>query len=237
MCNISVLLSYYYGDVFFKEQIFSIINQLHAGDEIIIRDDGSFSITSIEKTIMLHDAGTELLSQGKIKIISGKNIGVNNSFEVLLNVASNPICVFCDQDDVWLSGRLQSARENADSLLHCVNFEVEGSKCLDRNIIFSATSIFFRNKIPGCCMSGNREKLRLMIKTVPSGSMYDHALLFLGLLFGGKITFDPEPRVIYRRHRNTVTQYDSLAPNGWLQAMKRRLYLLKYAVLWKLESE
>lgn len=224
--GISILISYYNGSKHFECQLKSILLQLKKNDEIIIRDDGSDVLENIDDLISNMPDAFTFLSNQQIRVIKGKNIGVNKSFELLLTEARRPFSVFCDQDDIWKPGRLQSCRENMASDLHCVNFEVNGFLQLKSDYKLSAFKIFFRNKFPGCCMSGRTTYLKGAFSRIPNSLMYDHALLYITLKKRQLVTFDPISRVIYRRHSDTVTKYQSLIPNGLFTAIRLRIKLL-----------
>ncbi len=105
--RVLVLMSSYNGEKYIEPQVRSVIGQ-SISDRITlrIRDDGSEDATC--KIIK------KLISEfpGKIELYSGKNIGCNASFfELLDHAAGYDYYSFCDQDDVWLLGKLEAALE------------------------------------------------------------------------------------------------------------------------------
>ena len=103
--NILVLMSSYNGEKYIKDQIQSIMKQSICGQvSLRIRDDGSTDRTC---------AIVEQFSReypGKIELIRGENRGYNASFFELLNCAEGyDYYAFCDQDDFWLSCKLEVA--------------------------------------------------------------------------------------------------------------------------------
>lgn len=225
--GVSILLSYYNGGEYFESQFKSILQQLGNRDEVLIRDDGSDGSNRVEQVISKLPNIQQYFLSGQVRILNGVNVGVNKSFEILLNEAKHDVSVFCDQDDVWKPGRLNSCREHRNSDLHCVNFEIEGISQVKADYRVSQSGVFRRNKFPGCCMSGQTDYLRGVMRQIPPKLIYDHALLYISLIRGQKITLDYTPRVIYRRHPNTVTKYQSLLPNGLLSALRLRCDLLR----------
>ena len=229
--GISVLLSFYNGKKFFSEQLQSIVKQLSINDELIIRDDGSDAEEFLRKTCTEFDLSRSMDAKKNIRIYSGKNIGVNESFHELLKRAKNDVCVFCDQDDIWTDTRLQSVRDNYFSDLHFVNYSINNAQQLDFNFSPNICRVFIRNNVPGCCMSGKKLYLIEAFEDIKNNVIYDHGLLFKSLVKKKNITFDAEIGVLYRRHENTVTKIGSFIPNGILEALRLRYALLKF--LWK----
>ena len=226
--GISVLLSFYHGKKFFSEQLQSIVKQLSLNDELIIRDDGSGAEEFLKKSCTGSDLSRSMYIKKNIRIYSGKNIGVNKSFHELLKRATNDVCVFCDQDDVWTNTRLQSVRDNYYSDLHFVNYSINNVRQLDVNFSPNIFRVLLRNYIPGCCMSGKKLFLIEAFEDIKNNVIYDHGLLFKSLIKKKNITFDPGVRVLYRRHENTVTKIGSFIPNGILEALRLRYSLLKF---------
>ena len=225
--GISIIISYYFGEKYFAEQLASVVYQMNSHDELLIRDDGSASISIIEKECRKNVIASRFLNQGKIKLITSENLGVNKSFLCLLKLAQKEVSVFCDQDDVWIDGRLESVRRHYDSSLHIVNFEVHSVLQLSNSFIPKVFPIFLRNKVPGCCMSGKTNQFIDILSSIQSTIIYDHALLLKMLFKKKKITFDPIARVKYNRHGENLTKFKSLAPNGILKALKLRFDLWK----------
>lgn len=230
MCRLSIILSYYSGEKYFERQLNSIVSQLKLGDEILVRDDGTPSNSISAKSVLQSlDYMEDLLDSGVIRLIEGENLGVNQSLYYLCKHAVNDVIVFCDQDDVWLDGRLASVRLNSKSDLHIVNFEcVSGvNKALGLSKRPSLLSIFLKNSIPGCAMSGRKELLLEYMSIVPKHQLYDHYIIFRALLTFKNITYDPCVRFRYFRHDETVTKYGDILADGFTMAIKRRALLFK----------
>tara|TARA_A100001015_G_scaffold257919_1_gene300810 strand:- start:1562 stop:2272 length:711 start_codon:yes stop_codon:yes gene_type:complete len=231
--GISILMSFYNGKAFFEEQFLSIISQMNESDELIIRDDGSNSKKFILDVCKKFPPSKLMYDANLIKVISSSNIGVNKSFLELLKYCKNDVCVFCDQDDVWTNRRLKSVRDNYSSDLHCVNFSINDSIQLKNNYVPNVLSIFFRNRIPGCCMSGRVDYILESIHQINDNLIYDHGLIFKALIEKKVLTIDYEVGVKYRRHSNTLTKFGSFLPNGIFEAIRLR-YSLFYLLLGKL---
>lgn len=224
--GVSVLLSFYKGQKYFKEQFESIIIQIDEFDELIIRDDGSNSLKYLKSIIASNTLSHDLFEKGQITILEGSNLGVNKSFLHLLTCARNPVSIFCDQDDMWVSDRLDSARKNSSSDLHCVNYSVDAKPQFPPQRLRQSYFSLIRNFVPGCCMSGKTSYLSEILSLLPDNLIYDHSLLYVSLSSGRCVTFDNEILVRYRRHSDTFTKYGSFAPNGIRSAIALRCKLI-----------
>jgi glycosyltransferase involved in cell wall biosynthesis len=85
MTNIFLLLSTYNGEKFLEEQLSSLKKQ-SIPFQLLVRDDGS------------SDRTLEILNQWKkeipLKILAGQNVGVIESFNVLLNSLRRKLIIF-----------------------------------------------------------------------------------------------------------------------------------------------
>lgn len=96
---ISVCMATYNGEKFLEKQINSILPQLSVNDELLILDDCSV------------DGTWDIIcsyNDPRVKPCRNKsNIGVNKSFEKLINYAQGEFIFLSDQDDVWVQNRVQ----------------------------------------------------------------------------------------------------------------------------------
>lgn len=96
--NISVCLASYNGSLFIEKQIQSVLNQLNQDDELIMVDD-----CSKDNTLQIVTS----INDSRIKIYpSNSNKGCIKAFEQAISLANNEIIFMCDQDDIWLEGRI-----------------------------------------------------------------------------------------------------------------------------------
>lgn len=104
--KLAVLLSTYNGEQYINQQLQSILNQtIKRHVTIIVRDDGSTdkTIDIIKKIQKDHN---------NIILLTGKNIGLVQSFFLLLNYGIKKkydYLAFSDQDDYWLPDKLARA--------------------------------------------------------------------------------------------------------------------------------
>lgn len=89
----------YNGSKYIEEQIHSILPQLAQDDELIIVDD-----CSSDDTMDIVRA----LGEPRIRLTRNeRNIGYVRTFERAIRISSGEYIFLCDQDDVWLEGRLE----------------------------------------------------------------------------------------------------------------------------------
>jgi glycosyltransferase involved in cell wall biosynthesis len=102
--RIDVLLSTYQGVRFLGEQLESIFAQPRPGLRLLVRDDGS----SDETFSLLTEYAT---ARPEVTLLEDReHLGICASYSRLLQRAVRDAAdyvLFCDQDDVWLPGRLE----------------------------------------------------------------------------------------------------------------------------------
>lgn len=207
--KIQVLLSTYNGEKFLAQQLDSLLKQDYPHFDICIRDDGS-SDRSLE---ILSDYQTRYAN---ISVVFADNIGVVNSYYQLIKHAHADFYALCDQDDIWLPGKLSSAaskmRNSTDpsaslycSALQFVDADLQSIgrtstpryQCLENAVM--------ENIATGCTVIFG-DSLRVLFLQAKPENMHMHDWwLYLLASTSGHIIFDPEPHVLYRRHENTVT--------------------------------
>nr|WP_285129462.1 glycosyltransferase [Propionibacterium freudenreichii] len=95
---VSVCMASFNGAEFIAEQITSVLDQLAAGDELIIIDDASTDNT-VDIITHIEDPRIRLLARDT-------NWGYVRTFEQALGLARGEYLFLCDQDDVWIPGRV-----------------------------------------------------------------------------------------------------------------------------------
>jgi cellulose synthase/poly-beta-1,6-N-acetylglucosamine synthase-like glycosyltransferase len=97
--RVSVCLAAHDGAEFLGEQVRSILDQLGPSDELVVVDDASSDGTV-----------SVLESFGDLRIAlhrNESNVGYVRTFERALGLARGAYVLLCDQDDVWMPGRLE----------------------------------------------------------------------------------------------------------------------------------
>lgn len=102
MPTVDILLATYNGEKYIAEQIESIQNQTFTDWRLLVSDDGSTDNTlDIVRTFQKNDARIELVPEHEPTGSSTSN------FLYLLKQSTAPYAMFCDQDDVWLSEKIE----------------------------------------------------------------------------------------------------------------------------------
>lgn len=211
MLKVIVLMSTYNGERYIKEQIESVLSQ--RGDfelDILVRDDGSIDST---KNILEHYA-----DEGKLNWYIGKNLGSAKSFIHLIESCGDyDYYAFADQDDVWLSDKLQRGIEKLQNqqmpALYCsnaklVNAELEslGRNVYKRTPKTDFETVVWAGGLLGCTMIFNHvlaAEIRKAQKELQI-IMHDYYVAVLCTALNGKILYDEVPSMLYRQHQNNV---------------------------------
>lgn len=229
MKKIAVLLSSYNGDEYIETQLSSVLRQEGVDVTVYIRDDGSKDKTRdiLRKFVEVDD---------RVKAIFGENVGFRDSFLELLNYADGfEYYAFCDQDDYWEVGKLSRAIEILEKeqvhnipAIYYSNLEI-----CDRNLnhvkmtklekrVASLESMALRRSVAGCTMVFNRRMREIALRCRPGSAAlcrgHDSFLLTLCDAVGGKLLFDKEAYIKYRRHGSNTS-----GGTGLLQRVSKEL--------------
>jgi glycosyltransferase involved in cell wall biosynthesis len=99
MIRASVCMATYRGAPFVRQQILSILEQLHNDDELVIVDDAS-----PDDTVAI----VEAIEDPRIRLhTESVNRGYVRTFENAIRRARGTYIMLADQDDVWTPGRLE----------------------------------------------------------------------------------------------------------------------------------
>ncbi len=90
----------YNGARFLREQIDSILEQLHPGDELVIVDDAS----SDDSVAIAESIASPLITIHR----NERNLGYVRSFERAMGLARGDVLLLADQDDIWTEGRVDA---------------------------------------------------------------------------------------------------------------------------------
>lgn len=220
--KITILLSTYNGGKYLAEQLNSIIVQCYQRWELFIRDDGSTDDTvSIIQQYCKKDSRLKLIEDDL------GNIGPKKSFSKLM---CDALCAdacyfaFCDQDDVWVSNKLEVMldvllkQEEKEGLIKPV-LVYSDLKCVDQNLKMlvpsfvrkkglleknSLKDLLFQNAVTGCATLFNRQLLEIA-SPVPEAMTYHDWWLALVCSWAGEVIYYDQPLLLYRRHDGNVT--------------------------------
>lgn len=233
---ITVLLAVYNGEKYLKEQIESILNQSVKDVKIVIRDDGST------------DNSGEIIESycreypDRISCIKGEATGsAQKNFAELLKNCDSDYIMFCDQDDVWLSDKIEKtynamveAEQNDETpvLVHTDLKVVDDKLCEISPSFFdfqkliqkdiTLPKLLVQNYVTGCTIMINRA-LKEKCGDIPDECiMHDWWLALVAVLFG-KLVCVNEATMLYRQH--AANQVGAKAAYG-LSFIKRKLATL-----------
>lgn len=215
--QVQILLSTFNGAQFLREQLDSIINQTFQDWQLLVRDDGSTD----ETLKIVEEYGRSNTS--KIKVITGGSGGdASNSFMSMLSFTKAPYVMFCDQDDVWIPSKVETAvsaikqleKKNSVALyftdMKVVNEELhelypsffeqqklkpEWSKISEYTLVQSIAA--------GCTMIFTQDLIQRLHPIKAPLFQHDHWLLMHASYYGA-VDYSKEKTVLYRQHQSNV---------------------------------
>lgn len=109
VADLSVALCTRNGTRFVEEQVRSILTQSIVPREIVVGDDASTddTIAVIEATVASVRAEKPMVTTELRVLRHSSPLGVTRNFEVTITACTSSIVALCDQDDVWLPGRIE----------------------------------------------------------------------------------------------------------------------------------
>ena len=214
---IDILMATYNGERFVGEQIESIQAQTYDNWRLLVSDDCSTDGTlSIVRRYADQDDRIRIVSEG---VSHG---GAKENFFALMAKSSAPYVMFCDQDDVWLSEKVEKCLEAMKTLeyrsaadtplmvfcdmkvvdadLNVINNSFERSNVLGYDSL-SFNRLLVQNTAAGCCILVNRETIKdsLLVSNYNSIEMHDWWLVLVASALG-RVRFVDEPLSLYRQH-------------------------------------
>ena len=227
---IAVLMSTYNGSQYVGEQLDSLIQQSFKDWMLYVRDDGSS-----DETVSIVRQYQER-HPGKIKMIEDGlgNLGSGFSFMHLLDVVEADYYMFCDQDDVWLSTKIEKTYNRMQEvetlagelppptcvftdacvvdehlkLLHESLWKSNYRNPEDAKDVYKAIS--GRQPCLGCTMLMNKavKKVTLPVNNfVSKRGGHDEWVAFI-LAVKGCMEYVDEPLILYRQHGGNLSDYE-----------------------------
>ena len=223
--SIAVMLSSYNGELYIEEQINSILDQTGVDVFLYVRDDGSS-----DKTIQILQKYKAL---GNVSIGIGRHVGVGNSFmEILCSIPdAYDYYAFSDQDDIWESDKLSTAvrylSDESGCALYASNLELVDAENnsvgmkydTDMKDDWSLLSVILNGRCYGCTQVFNKELFLLVRSRQPSDKFLKTRLhdtwISVSAAAAGKIIFDMDSHIRYRRHGNNYTKLNAGRSDIW----------------------
>lgn len=228
---VEILLSTYNGGAYLEELLISLARQDYPNLKVTIRDDGS-----TDNTLEIISAFNDRLT---LRVIQGANLGPCGSFFELVRNADPDadFYAFCDQDDVWLPGKISRAvallaNETAGQpLMYCgrqlITDKALNVRCRSDMLTRPAQlgNALVENIATGCTVVINRHARNLLLDRLPAPEnivMHDW-WLYLVVSALGKVVFDSEALILYRQHgSNSIGFHNGLA--RWRARLQRLLF-------------
>lgn len=230
---ISVCLATYNGDAYVDAQLRSVLEQLSPEDEVVIADDGS-----TDRTVSVIEA----LGDPRIRVVATEGgLGVVKNFERAIVASRGDVIFLCDQDDVWLPGKVG----RCVAALHSHLLVVTDCKVVDSQLNEIAPSFFrlrnsgsgmlhnlWKNSYLGCCMAFRRELLEYALPFPHGIPMHD---MWLGMIAEtkGRVAFLAGPLLLYRRHASNASDTAGKSSASIARMLADRIALVAL-VAWRL---
>lgn len=232
MIKTSVCMATFNGGHFIHTQIESILKQLNENDEIIISDD-----SSTDDTIKI----IENFKDCRIKLF--KNQKFKNpiyNFENAISNASGDIIFLSDQDDIWLTGKVNimtAALRTSDLVVSdCFIGDEDLNIIRDSHFEWRDSRNGFiknllKNSYLGCCLAFKKEILKKVLPFPKGIPMHD---IWIGLICEVfyKPVFIKDKLIIYRRHNLNATQLtdDFKSKASFIKKLSFRTSVLKHII-------
>lgn len=222
---VSVVMAAYNGEKYIREQLLSVLKQLSENDEVIISDDHPYTGT--------YEAVKEYIeSDGRIRYIKGPGKGVIKNFENAISAAEGDYIFLCDQDDVWLDGKVRAVsaelRNGAVVVMHDAIVTDENLNPVKQSffeVMGSGTGIIkniIKNTYIGCCMAFSKSLKPFILPFPDDLPMHDQWIGLAGEK-AGRVALIKEPLIYYRRHSGAVTG----GRTSFSQKLKWRISIIK----------
>ena len=225
--RVRVLLSTHNGAGFLSEQVESVLSQRDVQVELCIRDDGS---TDATLTLLREFCAAD----SRVSYTAGKCLGPAQSYLKMLSETPDDIeyVALCDQDDVWIDGKLARAAAWLSPLqgpaMYCSAVEVVDHSlrpvgihrtCRRRPALENA---LVQNIATGSTIVVNRPALRLF-RTVPAWTVMHDWWIYAVIAAAGTVLYDPSTWVLYRQHGTSSIGLASSQGQQWMRRLHRQL--------------
>lgn len=204
---ISVCIATYNGEKYIKEQLLSILPQLGKKDEVIISDDHS-----TDNTLDI----VKGLNDNRIKIvINNREKGYTSNFENALSYAIGDYIFLSDQDDIWMSNKVDYCIAELKEydlvvsdaiLINSKGEKIDDSFFYKRNVYYTWLGNIFKFGFLGCCMAF---KMNVLKKALPFPKKHLYCThdnwIFLVAQSFYKVKISHEKLIRYRRHTDNTS--------------------------------
>ena len=205
---VSIVLCTYNGSRFLAGQLDSLLAQTWPHFEIVAVDDGSTDDTvSVLERYAAQDARIRV-------VINPANLGFARNFERSVSLSRGAYIAPCDQDDVWLPGKIEAllAAIEGHSMAYCDSTLVDEhavplghalSQVVPMHDLDDPLPLAFGNCVSGHAMLFRRSLLKVALP-MPTGFFHDWWLATVAAATQG-VRFCDRSLVLYRQHGGNVT--------------------------------
>lgn len=239
--ELSIALCTYNGERFLSEQLNSLNMQSRLPDELVVCDDGSSDRTlDILKRFSEHAHFPVYIHQNRARLGPSKN------FEQAVSFCKGDVIALCDQDDVWLPGKLKyslqylscSTEAHAvfsdglvvDPVLNSLGYTLWDRMGFNQNeqqkvLNGDALEVLLKHfTVTGSALTIKRRLLEYALP-IPEGWMHDAWIAIIAAAMGG-LGLIPDELLLYRQHGNNTI---GVARHGLASRWKETLQLNRAA--------
>lgn len=237
--TVDILMATYNGEKYLLDMLDSIEKQTYESWTLIVRDDNSSDNT----VKILEKFQSKYPDKVKLYVNSPATGCARDNFLKLFNDAKSDYIMCCDQDDYWLSNKIEVTLQKMKSiekkdakipaLVHTDLYVVDQGLNMVNNSFFKFTilpkklnglqDLLIQNTITGCTMMINAALKKLLCKEFNKDNiiMHDWIAGMLAISFG-KIGFVDQATIKYRQHGgNVVGAKDSKSISYIIQQVKK----------------
>lgn len=213
--NVLILMATYNGEKYIEKQLESLVNQTYKNWDLIISDD-----CSKDRTLDIIKRYSAQYKNIKYFVHNPEN-GALGNFCFLIQKAKQTnydYIMFCDQDDYWLSNKvedslkfLRSLKKENTPLLVYTDRELVDEKLIILNYDTKSVNrhnfeiLLHQNPLYGCTMIFNKKLLQELTESIPVEFInHDHYVAMIAYL-KGEINFFNKKTILYRQHENNVS--------------------------------
>lgn len=225
---ISVCMPSYNGEVYIKDQLASILDQLSDEDEVIISDDNS-SDSTVEVIRSINDKRIKLY-------INEANLHYIKNVENALKHSSGDVIFLSDQDDIWAPNKVQTTlaalQENDLVISDCyvtdsnLNILHESYYQLRKSKKNKFLALALGSPYLGCCLAFRRN---VLLKSLPFPDYISSHDTWLGNVgaFLFKAKFIDDKLIYYRRHGGNASILAGTSKNPYWKRFVKRALIVK----------
>jgi glycosyltransferase involved in cell wall biosynthesis len=222
-----VLSTYAANQDWLEQQLASLWAQEGVSLSLVVRDDGSPDDTA--------DRAERLLEGRPARLMRGQNTGPGASFLLGLRAVdpSADYVAFCDQDDVWVPGKLRRAVDTLRGLpspaLYSARVELVDSQLRHLGLHqlhargHSFANALVQSAATGCTVVLDRPAVELLNRESPRNVVLHDAWAYLVMTGCGSSYYDAEPVVRYRQHGGNAVGVADTWRGRWWGRLRRQV--------------